>query len=369
MSMRILNTAAIYDDKGARAMLADAGFELFDSPPRAPFGEEDIIDLLEDVDAVIADSDAYTDRVFAERPRLKLVSRWGVGIDSIDLAAATRHGVMVTNTPGIITDAVADLAFTFILGLARRLVECDSLVRGGGWQKMIGANVGGATLGIIGVGDIGTCSARRGKGFGMRVLAFDPVPRQEVAAQLGVEFVDLETLLRESDFVTLHCNATPENRNMIGAEQLAMMKPTAFLINCARGSLVDETALVDALRAGPSPARARRVRPGAARSRQPAVRAGQLPGHPAHRNHGPQDHPAGEPAGDSQHAGCPAGAKAKVPVQPGSLGGLSTGGGNSAAGPVMDWVTPAAHGLPATGWSVAPLQNSRGSGTSTALLP
>lgn len=250
MSMRILNTAAIYDDKGARAILTDAGFELFDSPPRAPFGEEDIIDLLEDVDAVIADSDAYTDRVFAERPRLKLVSRWGVGIDSIDLAAATRHGVMVTNTPGIITDAVADLAFTFILGLARRLVECDSLVRGGGWQKMIGANVGGATLGIIGVGDIGTCSARRGKGFGMRVLAFDPVPRQEVAAQLGVEFVDLETLLRESDFVTLHCNATPENRNMIGAEQLAMMKPTAFLINCARGSLVDETALVDALKSG-----------------------------------------------------------------------------------------------------------------------
>ncbi len=250
MSMRILNTAEIYDDVECRALLADAGLELVDSPPRAPFDEDEIISLLEDFDGVVADSDAYTERVFAARPRLKLVSRWGVGIDSIDLDAATRHGVLVTNTPGIITDAVADLAFTFILALARRLKEGDALVRSGGWDKMRGANVGGATIGIIGVGDIGTRAARRAHGFGMRILAFDPMPREEVAQQLGVEYVDMETLLRESDFITLHCNATHENRNMIGAEQLALMKPTAFLINCARGSLVDQSALVKALKAG-----------------------------------------------------------------------------------------------------------------------
>lgn len=250
MPLRVLSTAEIYDDPQARALLADAGLELVDSPPRAPFDEASMIALLEDFDGVIADSDAYTENVFASHPRLKVVSRWGVGIDSIDLAAATRHGVLVTNTPGIITDAVADLAFTFILALARRLKESDLLVRDGGWKKMISQNVGGATIGIIGVGDIGTRAARRAHGFGMRILAYDPIPRQEVADQLGVEFVDLETLLAESDFVTLHCNATSDNRKMIGAAQLALMKPTAYFINCARGALVDEEALLVALQTG-----------------------------------------------------------------------------------------------------------------------
>ena len=250
MALRILNTAVIYDDEEARGILTQAGFEVVDAPPRAPFGEEMIADLLEDFDAVVADADAYTEKVFAQRPRLKLISRWGVGIDSIDLEAATQHGVMVTNTPGVITDAVADLAFSFILCLARRLKEGDALVRSGSWQKLRGANVGGATIGIIGVGDIGTCAARRARGFGMRILAYDPAPREEVAGQLGVEFVELGELLEQSDFVTLHCNATTANRGMIGREELAMMKPTAYLINCARGSLVDEEALAQALKDG-----------------------------------------------------------------------------------------------------------------------
>lgn len=247
MSTRILITAAIYDDDKARRPLLNAGYELVDAPPNAPFDEATVIELLQGFDAVIADSDAYTERTFASCPQLRLVSRWGVGVDSIDIPAATRHKVMVTNTPGIIRDSVADLAFTFILSLARKLREGDAMMRSGGWGKLIGANVGGATIGIIGLGDIGTCAARRAHGFGMTILAYDPYPRRELEDELGVRFVDLDTLLADSDFVTLHCNATAENRNLIGQRELGLMKPTAFLVNCARGSLVDEAALVAAL--------------------------------------------------------------------------------------------------------------------------
>ena len=249
MRMKILITAGIYDDPQARKPLLDAGFELVDAP-NAPYDEEAMIELLQGRVGCIANSDAYTEQVFAACPELKLVARWGVGYDSIDTEAATRHGVMVTNTPGIITDAVADLAFMFILALARRLKEGDALMRGGGWHKLIGANVGGATIGIVGLGTIGTCSARRAKGFGMHILAYDPVPREDLVKELSVEYVGLDELLGESDFVTLHCNATPQNRNMIGRRELELMKPTAFLINCARGSLVDEDALVQALQEG-----------------------------------------------------------------------------------------------------------------------
>ncbi len=246
-SNRILVTAGIYKDPQARRPLIAAGFELVDSPPGAPFAEDRLIDLLAGAVACIADSDAYTERVFAAHSELRVVSRWGVGVDSIDQAAATRHGVLVTNTPGIITDAVADLAFTFILALARGLREGDARMRRGCWQKVVGAHVGGATIGIIGLGAIGLCAARRARGFGMRILAYDPCARAEVTAELGVEYVALDELLRASDYVTLHCNATPANRNLIGRRELSLMKPTAFLINCARGSLVDEAALVEAL--------------------------------------------------------------------------------------------------------------------------
>jgi phosphoglycerate dehydrogenase-like enzyme len=246
----IINLAAIYNDPEIRQRLCDGGFELVDVPNDVPRDKPNLIRLLQGAEAVIANSERYDDDVFAGAPTLRHVARWGVGYDAVDLAAATRAGVVVTNTPGVITDAVADMAFTLLCGLARRLREGDMRVRSGGWGSLVSAPIGGATIGIVGLGVIGACAARRAKGFGMRILAFDPVQRPELVDELGVEYVDLDTLLRESDFVTLHCNATPENRGFIGRAQFEMMKPTAFLINCGRGSLVDQKALVEALTTG-----------------------------------------------------------------------------------------------------------------------
>jgi glyoxylate reductase len=250
VARKIVNLAAIYNDPTIRRRLTDAGFELVDVPSEVPRDKASLIALLQGAEAVIANSERYDEEVFAGAPTLRQVARWGVGYDAIDLDAASRAGVLVTNTPGVITDAVADLAFTLLCALARRLREGDMRVRSGGWGPLVGAPIGGSTIGIIGLGVIGTCTARRAKGFGMRILAHDPVQRPELVEELGVEYVDLDTLLRESDFVTLHCNATPQNRGLIGRAQLAMMKPTAFLINCGRGSLVDQQALVEALSTG-----------------------------------------------------------------------------------------------------------------------
>jgi glyoxylate reductase len=186
-------------------------------------------------------------------PGLRIVSNVGVGYDNIDVAAATRHGVMVTNTPGVLDETTADLAFGLLLDAGRRVSEGDRLVRRGGFRTwsidhMLGQDVHGATLGVVGLGRIGEAVARRARGFGMRVLCATRTPlaggRER---ELGVTRVDLGTLLAESDFVTLHVPLSAETRHMIGARELRLMKPTAVLVNTARGPIVDEAALVEAL--------------------------------------------------------------------------------------------------------------------------
>lgn len=249
MAMRVLVTAGIYSDPADREQLLAAGCEVEDLhlPPGASLDVEHLAAALQDIDAVVAGSEVYSEELFAACPELKLVARWGVGYDAVDLAAATARGVQVTNTPGVITDAVADLAFMFITSLARRAREGDMLVRSGGWGSLVAQNVGGATLGVVGLGAIGACSARRGYGFGMTVLGCDPYPRPELVEAWGVRYVELDELLAQSDFVVLHCNATAENRHMIGSRELRLMKPSAYLINVARGALVDQEALYAAL--------------------------------------------------------------------------------------------------------------------------
>ncbi len=190
----------------------------------------------------------------AAGPQLKVVSQMAVGYDNIDVAACTRRGIPVGNTPGVLTEATADLTMALLLGTARQLVRAAEAVKAGRWRTWkpmgyTGPDVYGSTVGIIGLGRIGLAVARRLQGFNVRLLYHNRQPNP-AAAEVGATWVDLDTLLAESDFVTLHCPSTPETRHVINAERLRQMKPTATLINTARGDIVDQTALIEALRAG-----------------------------------------------------------------------------------------------------------------------
>lgn len=191
----------------------------------------------------------------AAGPQLKVVSQMAVGYDNIDIAACTRRGIPVGNTPGVLTEATADLTLALLLGTARRLVPSVEAVKAGRWQTWeprgyTGPDVYGSTIGIIGLGRIGLAVARRLCGFNVRLLYHNRQPSPLAAAEINATFVDLDTLLAESDFVSLHCPLTPDTRHLINAERLRQMKPTATLINTARGDVVDQNALVEALREG-----------------------------------------------------------------------------------------------------------------------
>ena len=217
----------------------------------------------ETIRARIADKDGLlcllTDRIDAAlmdaAPRLKVISQCAVGYDNVDVAAARARGIAVGNTPGVLTDATADFAFTLMLAAARRVVEGMDFVRAGRWQTwgltlLLGQDVFGATLGIIGMGRIGQAVAKRARGFEMRILYHDTVRRPEVEREFGAQYRPLDDLLAEADFVSLHVSLTPETRGLIGTRELGLMKPTAVLVNTARGPVVDADALYHALSTG-----------------------------------------------------------------------------------------------------------------------
>ncbi len=251
MSWRIVSTCPPFAQTGADAIrrlrAADCG--LTHAAAAGPLKGDALVAALADADAVIAALDGFDETVFQALPRLKLVARWGVGFDAVDLDAATRQGVIVTNTPGVLDETVADLTFALLLGIARRIHTSHAAMQHGDWQPEWGADVHGKTLGLVGCGRIGTAVARRARAFNMRLLAFDLRPNGE-ATSLGVEYVTLERLLAEADFVSLHAAVTEQSRGMIGADQLRRLKPTAYLINTARGALIDESALASALNKG-----------------------------------------------------------------------------------------------------------------------
>lgn len=188
-------------------------------------------------------------------PQLKVISNFAVGFDNIDIAAATERGVIVCNTPGVLTETTADLAWALLMASARRVVEGADYVRAGKWQTwgptlLMGADVHHSTIGIVGLGRIGKEVAKRARGFDMRILAYDAYPDEQAAEELGVEFVGLDNLLSQSDFVSLHTTLNDDTHHLIGAEAFRAMKPSAILINAARGPVVDTDALVEALQAG-----------------------------------------------------------------------------------------------------------------------
>jgi len=232
-------------------MLAQAGCELVLPPKFGPLPAEELLRWLPDMDAVFASMDKFTAEVLssAAASRLKLISRWGVGYDAIDVAAATRQGIVIAYTPGLLNDAVADYAFALLLAVARRVHEGYLSMRQGQWASGWGHDVSGKTLGLIGCGRIGQAMARRAAGFNMKLLGYDLTPSPDAEA-VGVKFVSMNELLAQSDYVSLHAALTAGSRGMIGEAQLRKMKPTSYLINTARGALVDEAALVRALSEG-----------------------------------------------------------------------------------------------------------------------
>ena len=200
-------------------------------------------------------TDTIDDEVLAQAPRLRVIANVAVGYNNIDVAAATRRRVLVTNTPDVLTETTADFTWALLLGAARRVAEADAYTRAGrftewGLMLLLGGDVYGKTLGILGLGRIGRAVARRARGFSMRVLYYDAIHDEAAERELGVLYRDKTTILREADFVTLHVPLLPETRHYIAEAELRQMKRTAYLINAARGPVVHEAALVQALKAG-----------------------------------------------------------------------------------------------------------------------
>ena len=226
-------------------------------PEYAPPPKKTIMEKAKNVDALVSLlSDKIDAEVFNASPKLKIVSQLAVGFDNIDIPEATKRGIYVTNTPEVLTDTTADFAWLLLMAVARRIVEADKYVHTGQWKvgwhpaMLTGRDIHHTTIGIVGAGRIGYAMAKRAKGFDMNILFYDVIPRPEMEKDFGAEKTDLDTLLKESDFVSLHVPLMKETHHLINAEKLKLMKKTAYLINNARGPVVDEKALYEALKNG-----------------------------------------------------------------------------------------------------------------------
>jgi D-3-phosphoglycerate dehydrogenase len=234
-----------------RERLSAEGVELIAATVNERLSEEELLECVGDIDGIICGDDRITGRVMDAAPRLKVISKWGTGIDSIDSEEAKRRGIPVYRTPNAFSEPVADTVLGYILTFARRLPWMDRDIRQGKWQKPRLVSLGECALGVVGVGDCGKAVVRRAKSFGMRVLGNDikELP-SDFLTQTGLEVVSLEDLLSKADFVSLHPDLNPTSYHLIGKKQFATMKPGAYLINTSRGPVVDEGALVEALQEG-----------------------------------------------------------------------------------------------------------------------
>ncbi|MEM2367067.1 MAG: C-terminal binding protein [Candidatus Bathyarchaeia archaeon] len=219
--------------------------------------EDNLIVEARDADIIMVVYARITERIINSATKLRGIVRYGIGVDNIDLKAASRRRIPVANVPDYCIGTVADHAFALLLALNRKLLLADNIVRTGNWgawtspsPKLMGVDLEGKTLGLIGIGKIGSAVAARAKGFGMKVIAYDPYIPKEVAERLGIELVNLETLLKNADFVSVHSPLTNETRGMIGERELKLMKKTAYIINTARGPIIQEEALYKALKNG-----------------------------------------------------------------------------------------------------------------------
>lgn len=218
-----------------------------------PYGrtltKEEIYPLWQNADGIIAGIEPYSSDVLAKAPAtLKVITRYGAGYNSVDVEAAAKKGIRVSNTPGVNAPAVADLTLGLMLAIARRIPQYDARTRAGKWSRYVGVGLRNHTLGIVGLGAIGKEVALRAKGFGMKIIAYDPVFDQNFADSNGIMQASLDQIYESADFITLHVPVMPQTEHMINAETLSRMKPSAILINSARGELIDESALLQALK-------------------------------------------------------------------------------------------------------------------------
>jgi D-3-phosphoglycerate dehydrogenase len=250
--MKILVTARSFRKNPGRhrELLEQSGHEIIESPLDRPLQEAEMVELIGDINGAILGLDYVTANVIEAGQQLKVLSRYGVGFDRVDVAAATAAGIVVTNTPGTNHIAVAELTLALMLSLARRIPQHDRTVRQGSWDRVQGSELSGKTLGIVGLGLISREVIRRASAFDMKILVQTGYPEEELANRYGLEYVPLEDLLERADYVSLHCTSTSERYDLIGEKELRAMKPSSYLVNTARGELVDEQALLVALQEG-----------------------------------------------------------------------------------------------------------------------
>ena len=220
------------------------------NPTGKPLSSAEVASLLPGVDGYIAGLDVIDRLALEKADRLKVISRYGVGVDSVDLEAAKEMGIVVTNTPGANSVSVAELALGLMLALARQIPAAAQSVQQGKWPRFTGVTLEGKTVGILGLGAIGKQLARRLSGFDCRILAYDPIADPEFASQHSVELSDMQSIIGEADFLSLHLPLLPETRSLVNAQFLAKMKKGSFLVNTSRGELIDEPALLEALTSG-----------------------------------------------------------------------------------------------------------------------
>lgn len=237
-------------DPRLHSVLAESVGEVISNERGRPLTSVELRDILPDCDGYIAGQDHIDARALQQADRLRVIARYGVGVDRVDLAAAQSRGIIVTNTPGANADAVAELSIGLMLALARQIPNANQRTRRGEWPRLSGVSLAGSIVGLLGLGAIGQSVARRLRGFNCILQAHDPFITSDQAQQAGVQLVKLNALVATSDFLSLHLPATPATLGLVDADFLARMKPGAFLINTARGELIDEAALCQALQSG-----------------------------------------------------------------------------------------------------------------------
>ena len=234
-------------DSNAVKFLKKSGFEVVSNPYDRTLKFNEFTELIEDSVGLIAGTEKITAKMLENAPSLRVISRYGVGIDNIDLDTANQKGIVVCNTPDAPTKAVAELVLGLMLNLSRKICEMNRNMHEGGWKRVMGCSINGKTLGVVGLGRIGKEVVNLVQPFGMEILAYEIFPDRDFVESNEIVITALEKLLSQSDIVSIHLPLTEETHNIIGAKELSLMKDDAFIINTARGGLIDENALIDAL--------------------------------------------------------------------------------------------------------------------------